>query len=260
MHILLINNNPVVSRLLSFCFQKETIVLEEIEDIDACKRDTYHIMFVDEALYDEKVQRLKETMTIQKTVIFTHTDVDSSDFDLAIQKPFLPSQILEVVESLNDRTDVLDEENPAETQVLDSNEVKKIKDLLEVNDNVNDEVLSEEEYEARKIKAIKEQLIEEGLEIVEEKEIMEEFEVGKISDDKFSNVWKLSEEENQFLDKVKRKKNKSKKKINKQLAHKDDDLIVKAVEIAIRTLTKKQRKKLLKGKEIEIVIKLKGND
>jgi len=166
MHILLINNNPVVSRLLSFCLKKETIVLEEIEDIESCKRDKYHIVFVDEALYDEKLQRLKDTMTIQKTVIFTHTLMDSSHFDVAIQKPFLPSQILEIVESLN-------EESPASTQVLDSNEVEKIKALLEVNEKEyksSDETLNDEEYEARKIKAIKEQLIEDGLEIVDERE------------------------------------------------------------------------------------------
>jgi len=251
MNILLINKNPVVSRLLSLCTRDASIELEELESIEACKRDKYDVVFVDEAVYEGKVQKLNEYLSLEKKVLFTHTNITTSDFDVVIQKPFLPSEILEVLERLNDKQEK-EEEDTRSTQVLDSNEVEKIKELLEVNEmdyNSSDEVLSDEEYESRKIKVIKEQLIAEGLEIVEEFEV-----------DKSSTSWKLSEEENLFLDKVKRKKmkNKSDKKKNKHLAHKKDDLIVQAVEIAMRTLKKKQRKKLLNGKEIEIKIKLEG--
>jgi len=258
MHILLINKNPVVSRLLSLCTHNESLKLEEIKEIESCKRNSYDVVFVDEAAYEGKIQKLNESLKVEKKVLFTHTDTSTNDFDVVIQKPFLPSEILEVLESVMDKEDTSEEEQIHANQVLDSNEVEKIKELLEINEMDHDsseEVLSDAEYEARKIKAIKEQLIAEGLEIVEEKEILEDFEV-----DKSSTEWKLSEEENVFLDKVKKKKNKIKsaKKKNKQLAHKDDDLIIQAVELAMRTLKKKQRKRLLKGKEVEITIKLEG--
>jgi len=264
MNILLINNNPVVSRLLSLCTRDESIILEEIIKIGECKRDNYDIVFIDESSYKGKVQNLNEYITTEKKVLFTHTDMSVLDFDVLIQKPFLPSQILEVLESLDDKQDVSHEEvedvKTAGTEVLDGNEVEKIKELLEMNemdyDNSN-EVLSDEEYEARKVKVIKEQLIADGLEIVEENEILEEYEV-----DKSSKSWKLSDEEDAFLDNVKRKKikNKSANKKNKKLAHKEDDLIVQAVEMAMRTLKKKQRKQLLKGKEVEITIKIEGKN
>jgi len=261
MNILLINNNPVVSRLLSLCTRDESIILEEIIKIGECKRDNYDIVFVDESSYKGKVQNLNEYLTIEKKVLFTHTDMSIFDFDVLIEKPFLPSQVLEVLESLENKQDELQEElekgKTAKTQVLDGNEVKKIKELLEMNEmdyGSNDEVLSDEEYEARKVKVIKEQLIADGLEIVEEKEILEEIEI-----DHSDKAWKLSTEENLFLEQVKIK-NKSTKKIKKKLAHKKDDLIVQAVEMAMRTLKKKQRKQLLKGKEVEIIIKLEGKN
>ncbi len=258
MNILLINNNPVVSRLLSLCTRDKSIILEEIIEIEESKHDMYDIVFVDESSYKGKAQNLNEYLTIKKKVFFTHTNMSSLDFDVFIQKPFLPSQILEVIESLENKKDELVEEKMAKTQVLDGDEVEKIKELLEMNekdDDSSDEVLSTEEYEARKVRVIKEQLLADGLEIVEEKEILCE-----IGEDTSDDAWKLSSEDNLFLEQVKRKKtkNKSSKKVKKKLAHKKDDLIVQAVEIAMRTLKKKQRKQLLKGKKVEVVIKIEG--
>lgn len=256
MNILLINNNPVVSRLLMLCTRDESMILEEIRDLNEIKRDSYDIVFVDEALYEGKVQNLSGYLTTQKKVLFTNIDSSLSTFDVVIQKPFLPSQVLEVLDSLTDKQNELEEDNARKTRVLDDNEVEKIKELLDMNEidhDSGDDVLSDEEYESRKIKAIKEQLIAEGLEIVEEKEILDDFDV-----DAPDYEGELSTEDNLFLDKVKRKKikNKSTKKKKKKLAHKEDDLIVQALEMAIRTLKKKQRKQLLKGKEVEITIRL----
>lgn len=258
MNILLINNNPVVSRLLMLCTRDESMILEEIRDLNEIKRDSYDIVFVDEALYEGKVQNLSGYVTTQKKVLFTNIDSSLSTFDVVIQKPFLPSQVLEVIESLNDKKNQQEQEedNAQKTQVLDDNEVEKIKELLDMNEmdyDSSDEILSDEAYESRKIKVIKEQLIAEGLEIVEEKEMLDDFDV-----DAHDDEGELSNEDNLFLDKVKRKKmkNKSTKKKKKKLAHKEEDLIVQALEIAIRTLKKKQRKQLLKGKEVEITIRL----
>jgi hypothetical protein len=256
MNILLVNKNPVVSRLLSFCTRDASIELEEVEEVERCSRDRYDVVFVDEASYIGSAKNLSQYPSLKKRVLFTHTDITSSDFDMLIPKPFLPSEILDIFESLSEHHNKEESLKPA--QVLDNSEVEKIKELLEENEidyDSSDEILSDEELEARKVKAIKEQLIAQGLEIVEEKEILEELEV-----DSPSESIKLSDEENLFLDKVKRKKmkNRSSKKKSKHLAHKKDDLIVQAVEIAMRSLKKKQRKKLLNGKEIKIKIKLEG--
>ncbi|MCF6245157.1 MAG: hypothetical protein L3J43_08985 [Sulfurovum sp.] len=251
MHILLINKNPVVSRLFSLVTRNESIILEEVKKIEALKRDTYDIVFVDESVYEGKVKKLQDYINVDKKILFTHSNLVTDAFDITIKKPFLPSQILEVLEvKSNIKNDL--EADAMSTQVLDSHEVEKIKELLDMNNGEHEagaEDLSDEEYEARKVKAIKEQLIAEGLEIVEEEELLVDFDEGSTSG-------ALSEDKI-FIDKVIRKKmnNKSRKK---KLAAKQDDLVVQAVEMAIRTLKKKQRKQLLKGKKVEITIQLEG--
>ena len=103
--------------------------------------------------------------------------------------------------------------------------------------------LSDDEYEARKVKAIKEQLIADGLEIVEENEIVEELSIA---------VDDISE-------KTKKSKKKSKKKKETPFSPKELAQIEEVLSVAITNLKPKKIEKLLKGKEIKIKIKL-GDD
>jgi len=58
MKILLININPVVSRLLALCTRDEYIDLDEVVSADAVEKFSYDIVFVDEASYVDDVQDL----------------------------------------------------------------------------------------------------------------------------------------------------------------------------------------------------------
>ena len=129
--------------------------------------------------------------------------------------------------------------------------LKKIKALLDMDDDEievaeDSELLSDDEYEARKVKVIKEQLIADGLEIVEENEIVEELSITAL--DTFEEIDKQ-------LDKKKKSKKKNKKK---ETAFNEDELsrIEDAVVVALGKMKPKKIKKLLKGKEIEVKIKL----
>ncbi len=118
-------------------------------------------------------------------------------------------------------------------------------DEIEVTED--SELLSDEEYEARKVKVIKEQLIADGLEIVEENEIIEELSV--VSANSLKEI-------NEQLDKKKKSKEKYKKK--KETGLNEDELsrIEDAVLVALGNMKPKKIKKLLKGKKTEIKIKL----
>ncbi len=252
MNILLINTNPVVSRLLSLCIRDRSIVLEEITEPEESQRDSYEFVFVDEASYTKKVEQLERYLSIRKKVFFTKENIHIEGFDFCIQKPFLPSEILEILESSYKGKK---EEKQAGTKVLDKEEVEKIKTLLDLDEterNGNDKVLSEE---ARKIEAIKEQLTAQGLKIIAEKEIFDKTEAVGIKHDLTPFI-----EESKFLKQSKKKKvkNGASKKIKNKIAHKKDDLIVQAVEMAMRTLKKKERKRLLKGKAVQITIQIEG--
>lgn len=283
MNILLINDNPVVSRLLVLCTRGEHIQLEEVEDIEHIARKSYDVVFVDEALYAGKVQNLNAILTIEKKILLSKEDIEISDFDMTIIKPFLPSQIIKVLENINEQdkeeTDISEVENEevveltssSNTNVLDSNEIEKIKELLNMDEDeqeLDKTELSEEEYERRKVEAIKEQLIAEGLEIIDEEKILDEFDVDStealVSIALENTTAKKEKKKNKSNEKIKLSKSKKKKKEKekkKSLKFTKDELerIEDAVEMAIGSLKKKQMKKLLKGKEIEVTIKLEGS-
>jgi uncharacterized membrane protein len=278
MNILLINDNPVVSRMLTLCTRGEHIGLDEVKRVEDMKDVRYDILFVDDASYVDHVDVLLDNGSIRKKVFISYDEEKVKGFDETIKKPFLPSQIMKVIESVNmdeiiedteeenisifplskeeeiveeevlpdifplpvedeDTDDVLESEENAGTEILNSNEIEKIKALLDMDDEIemNDEVpLSDDEYEARKVKAIKDQLIADGLEIVEELSI--------VVDD--------------IAEKTKKSKKKSKKKKETPFSPKELAQIEEALSGAITNLKPKKIEKLLKGKEIKIKIKL----
>lgn len=295
MKILLININPVVSRLLALCTRDEHIVLDEVVSANAVEKTSYDIVFVDEASYVNDVQKLLEALDARKKVFISYAGEAVRGFDETVKKPFLPSQIINIIESItvndsdekvekvaqeedismsplaseneealdeilpdiyplsteeNESGDMLEpEENVGPPEVLDSNEIAKIKALLDMDEEITEHEdaipLSEDEYEARKVKVIKEQLITDGLEIVDEEEIVQELSHDPVD----------AEEE---ADEILSEQSKTKKKLKKERGLNEEELsrIEEAMMAALSQMKPKKIKKLLKGKETKIKIKL----
>jgi hypothetical protein len=291
MNILLINTNPVVSRLLALCTRDEHMVLDEVQSVDAAERSGYDIVFVDEAAYTDNMILLLEGLHIRKKVLLCYVEDPMKGFDQMVKKPFLPSQIIKIltetesaeavehtgeaelvedslIETENlenkplDSDETVDEsvcvqekagtENAEEnwdtsdTKVLNLDEIAKIKALLDIEEDEiefnEDELLEGDAYEERKIKVIKEQLIADGLEIVEEDEMVESLS---------SSVERDSEKRNKKLKKTK-KRHKKKGALGKE----ERIELEKALSEVIDNLKPKKIKKLLKGEEIKVKIKL----
>lgn len=291
MNILLININPVVSRLLALCTRDEHILLDEVVSANAVDKVSYDIVFVDEASYVDEVQALLETVEARKKVFISYAGETMKGFDATVKKPFLPSQIINIIESipLNDceeteenivveedismvsfslekeeaengiledifplseedeaSEDMLElEEDVSLPEVLNRDEIAKIKALLDMDDEMEEHEdalsLSDDEYEARKVKVIKEQLIAEGLEIVEEDEIVEE----------------LSNDVDEDVDETPAKTQQKKEETG--LSEEELFRIEEAIMAALAQMKPKKIKKLLKGKETKIKIKLEDN-
>lgn len=301
MKILLINTNPVVSRLLALCTRDEHMVLDEVKSVDAVEKSGYDIVFVDEASYTDTMPSLLEGMHIKKKVLLSYVDDLMKGFDQTVKKPFLPSQIVTILTDIenaeetedSEETDLLQasltetetvedplsvfpeavnesleeevlsviselsseeqetenktkEEETADTKVLNLDEIAKIKALLDMEEDDieldEEELLEDDAYEARKIKVIKEQLIADGLEIVEEEEMVESLS---------ASVEKASEERDK---KVKKSKKRDKKK--RELSEEERMALEKVLRDAIANLKPKKIKKLLDGEEIKVKIKL----
>lgn len=260
MNILLINTNPVVSRLISLCMRDDDTVFEEVRDANLIVLDRYDIVFVDDASY---MDGLKDTLTnlmIRKKVFLSakNSSEDSLDyFDEVIQKPFLPSQITALLEGLdeieNDTKEITNEhfifplstegntiedeieeeeielEEPNKAEVLDSREIDRIKALLEDDDMELEPVEIEHgiDYETRKVEVITEHLEADGLKIVNEEEYVD------------------------TLSKKSKKIKKEKKKKEKTFSFEE------ALIAAVEGMKVKKIKKLLKGADVTINISFK---
>ena len=284
MHILLININPVVSRLISFCMREDNMNLEEVHDVGDVARDRYDIVFVDEASYGDETEALLANLIMRKKVFLSSSDEINDEerlFDSIIKKPFLPSQITAVLDSLeeDDTLDVsteipaifplssdevnvedveenedetVEEDEKAATKVLDRNEIDKIKALLEMEEEV--ESVSDEEYESRKVEVIKQQLIADGLEIVDEDEYVEALSKKPLSE---KNEKSSEQSDNPTGTRLKKKKNKTKKDKRNKKKNEENFIFEEALLAAVEGMKVKKIKKLLKDAEVTIKINFK---
>ncbi|WP_295419357.1 hypothetical protein [Sulfurovum sp.] len=275
MNILLINSNPVVSRLISLCMREQDIVLEEVENVGDVAHDRYSVVFVDDRSYDDETKRVLSNLMIRKKVFLSSTEANeeiTEQFDTIIKKPFLPSQIRAVLKSMEGRErmeevtempsifplasendimsknaeDTAQEEidRAEDTNVLDSNEIEKIKALLEMDEDeeTKEEAFDEAGYEARKVEAIKQQLEADGLEIISEEEYVETLSE-KVPKEKKEKSMKSGK--------------KSEKKSKKSKKDKEAFTFEEALITAVEGMKIKKIKKLLKDAEVTIKIDFK---
>jgi hypothetical protein len=139
MKILLINNNPVVSRLTALSARKEDIEIDEVQEVTELTAYNYDIVFVDADSWNEDVKSTIFThIETQKRVLFYAQD-DNQDlelFDKGILKPFLPSEVSAVIRSVE------------EIETLDniSNEIEEEK-RVDLTDNAKETLLDKDTVE-----------------------------------------------------------------------------------------------------------------
>ena len=288
MNILLLNTNPVVSRLVSLCVREDDIVLEEVTDIGAVTGERYDILFVDDLSYVEEVKNRLPELQIEKKVFLSskHSeDVELTYFDEVIKKPFLPSQITSVIEAFKTNengNDTREEETVEnETDVEESfifplsTEEKSIEEILslDVPEEENEEIeslldsvpLSSNVLDVKEIDKIKALLDENEKE--DSVDIDEDYETRKvkvITEQLASDGLEIVTED-EIIDilsqKPKKKKSKREKlKKAKKKASKEKEetyTFEEALLAAIEGMKIKKIRKLLKNADIKISISFK---
>jgi hypothetical protein len=168
MKSLLINSNPVVSRLLELCTREKGVHLDEVKLVSLIEKSTYDILFVDIDSYDESMAKLLEDKSIFKKVLFSSDGKTVDGFDVTIEKPFLPLQVIKIIDGFKDEISnpsaQTNSEESLEDLISESIALDKIVDvkkdaeeedilsLLDDKDNTSDEILDSTEIE--KIKAL----------------------------------------------------------------------------------------------------------
>jgi len=279
MNILLINTNPVVSRLVSLCVREDDIEIEEVTDITAVTGESYDLLFMDDHSYVDEVKHRLPELSISKKVFLSskHSeDVALESFDEVIKKPFLPSQITAVIEALKmyEKEEVSEEvlEETASIFPLSAEE-KSIEEILSLdvpeNDTEKIENLldsmptSSSVLDVKEIDKIKALLDEnEKEDCVDTDEDYETRKVKVITEQLVSDGLEIVREDEivDILSQKQKKKKSKKEKSKKKKANKEKEetyTFEEALLAAIEGMKIKKIRKLLKNADIKISISFK---
>jgi len=98
MRILLLNDNPVVRKLVALSAQKTKDDLSVVWSVDEIEHDVYDLVIVDDAYYsDEIMAALNDKITYKTNLLMaTRGNAIPAGFDKVINKPFLPTDLVEL--------------------------------------------------------------------------------------------------------------------------------------------------------------------
>ncbi len=103
MRILLVNDNPVVRKLVALSAQKTKDDLNVVWSVDEIEHDVYDLLIVDDAYYSEEIMTaLGEKITYKTSLLMaTRGNAVPAGFDKVINKPFLPTDLVELFANID---------------------------------------------------------------------------------------------------------------------------------------------------------------
>lgn len=103
MRILLVNDNPVVRKLVALSAQKTKDDLNVVWSVDEIEHDVYDLLIVDDAYYSEEIMSaLGERITYKTSLLMaTRGNAVPAGFDKVINKPFLPTDLVELFANID---------------------------------------------------------------------------------------------------------------------------------------------------------------
>lgn len=153
MKILLLNNNPVVNKLVTLSAQKTSNELSIAEDIEAIGSKNYDLLIVDDALYSEDIiQEISDKIGFNKSLYICSKDAKVVDtFTKTIKKPFLPTDLVELFISFGkdekssnlDKIDAFEDDDKQDT----FDNIDGIDDFTELDNIIDDTLESDGEAE-----------------------------------------------------------------------------------------------------------------
>ena len=158
--ILLINENKIVSRLLQLSSEKNGYNLEEVSTLDGTSGDSYDVIFIDGDKHSDALMGQIESKLNydQLGYIGSKQETVPTGFDLVIEKPFLPTDFVDMIKEkvigrdvdttpeeiegfdLDDETDVLLEEDNLELEDINEG----IDQLLESDELLESDALEDD--------------------------------------------------------------------------------------------------------------------
>ncbi len=121
MKLLLINKNPVVSRMMLMSVPKAGFEIEECESVYDLPSGRYEVVVIDDEMYDENfLHDIKQNVKFAKLGLITASkSTDKEGFDFILTKPFLPTDLIEILREVKnelEQSGVLPEPEPKEEE------------------------------------------------------------------------------------------------------------------------------------------------
>jgi len=135
MNILVVSYSTIVIELLKLVFKENSIKNEHIKSVNNAKSDSFSVIFIDDSTINlkEQLEDIINNFSYSKLVFIGNADKNIENMvDIVVKKPFLPKDIKEIIDDID-----FNKEN-VRTSVLDAQEIAKIKELM----NLDDEILN----------------------------------------------------------------------------------------------------------------------
>ena len=102
MRLLLVNNNPAVSRLITLSADKMGLSLIEVKDFESFDGSEYDIALIDSELFDEEAVKIFKSMGLCSHLIYigARGTEKPTSMDSMIEKPFLPTDFITMIEAI----------------------------------------------------------------------------------------------------------------------------------------------------------------
>ena len=125
MRLLLINKNPVVSRMMHMSVPKAGFEIEECDNVYDLPTGTYEVVVLDDEMYDENfLHDIKQNIKYRQIgIIASSKDADFADFDFVLTKPFLPTDLISILRKVKTEIEEMEEILPTSNDSLGNEDV-----------------------------------------------------------------------------------------------------------------------------------------
>ena len=138
MKILLLNDNPVVTKLVTLSAQKTDDEVTAAHSVEEAPEGSYDLLVIDDAQYNEDAYaELQNKIEFKKSLFICSRDnKNGENFSATIKKPFLPTDLVELITNLKKNLDVVEDvpEDVSDEELLDGLELEGLDDLDDLDE------------------------------------------------------------------------------------------------------------------------------
>ncbi len=151
MDLLLINKNPVVSRMLNLSAPKAGFEVSECDNVYELPKGSFDVVLIDDEMYDENfLKEIKSELDFKQLGIITSAkNADTESFDFVLIKPFLPTDLIELLRSIRAKIEFTQYEDVSEEteEIVELEESDEEEPFVPEEEVEKSGVLNEEEIE-----------------------------------------------------------------------------------------------------------------